>query len=491
MTASSTISGTGAARPVGATARSEAPRAKAKRPAVFKGLRGGRALGLRGRVLGSYVLLLAVALAITSFLIFEAATLYQRDAAHEKLREEVFDFEAALSGRAPAYSISEAVRAYLVHWPAEDREALVVRLAGDTPIAAGPVRAEPGLVEALGRTTRRQYLSLDTRAGAARVLAVPLVVDGRRVGVAAAVHLTEEDREELLRALAILLAIAVVALVVASLIAWVAVGRVLRPLKDILTVADAISREGDLSRTIPESGGRDEIGILGATFNRMLARLEAAFRRERRFISEASHELRTPITICRGHLEVLRPNAEPDQVNAAHRIVIEELGRLGRMVEDMTTLARVDDPAFMRPRELALDDFMEEVGVKAEPLLDGRLVVQPPPQGGTVRADPHRLTQALLNLLNNAAVHGQGDGPIELRVVPDRAGWRFEVADEAGGVPANQEENLFRPFHRGKASAGRGLGLAIVLGIAEAHGGSAGVVNRPGEGATFWIRVPR
>jgi two-component system, OmpR family, sensor kinase len=451
-----------------------------------------KALGLRGRVLGWYVLLLAVALAIASVLSFEAATLYQEDAADEKLREEVFDFQAAIDARAPGQSINEAVQAYLVHWPPEDREALVVRLAGMHAQGAGPVGPEPGIVDALTRVSDRHYVSLETRSGDARVLAAPVVVDERRVGAVAAVHLTEEDRDALLLALAILLAIAVVALLVASAIAWISVGRLLRPLKDIVSAADAISREGDLSRKIPESGRRDEIGVLGATFNRMLARVEAAFRRERRFISEASHELRTPITICRGHLEVLGPNPQPERLQEAIAVVIDELARLGRIVEDMTTLARVDDPTFLRPREIALDEFVEDVGVKAETLLNGRLTVERPEPGTTVRADPHRLTQALLNLLNNAAIHGRGDGRVELRVVPEPDAWRLEVADRAGGLAAGQEDNVFRPFHRGKAiPAGRGLGLAIVRGIAEAHRGSAGVDNRPGEGATFWIRLPR
>jgi two-component system, OmpR family, sensor kinase len=451
-----------------------------------------KALGLRGRVLGWYVLLLTVALAIASVLIFEAATLYQKNAAEQKLREEVFDFEAAIAARAPRQSVEEAVTAYLVHWPPEDQEALVVRLAGTPAHAAGPVGAEPGIIAALTRTSRRHYLSLETRAGDARVFAVPLVVDGRRVGTAAAVHLTEEDRGDLLQALAVLLGIAVVALLAASSIAWFSVGRILRPLKEIVTAADAISRQGDLSRRIPESGRQDEVGVLGATFNRMLARLDSSFRRERRFISEASHELRTPITISRGHLEVLGPEPEGGRVREAHAVVIDELGRLGRIVEDMTTLARVDDSAFLRPREIALDEFVEEIGVKAETLLDGRLTVEPAEAGAVIRGDPQRLTQALLNLLNNAAVHGRADGRVQLRAVAERDAWRFEVADEAGGLPADEEENVFRPFHSGKAaSGGRGLGLAIVRGIAEAHGGSAGVDNRPGEGATFWIRVPR
>src|SRR5687767_13344750 len=135
------------------------------------GMRPGRALGLRGRVLGWYVVLLAIALALASALIFEAATLYQEDAAEEKLREEVFDFEAALAARPAGQSLQEAVRAYLRHWPTEDREALVVRVAGEPARAAGPVGPEPDIVQGFGRLSDRRFLSLDTRAGEARVLA--------------------------------------------------------------------------------------------------------------------------------------------------------------------------------------------------------------------------------------------------------------------------------------------------------------------------------
>jgi two-component system, OmpR family, sensor kinase len=461
-------------------------------PAEEQNVRRTTSLGLRGRVLAWYVLLLAIALAISSILLFKAATIYQEDVAEQKLREEVFDFEAALAGRAPGEAVHKAVRAHLDHWPGEDREALVVRLTGLRPKAAGPVGPEPGIVRALEQGSNGRFLSLETRAGDARVLTAPITISGRVVGSVAAVHLTEEDRDYLHLALATVLIVAVVALLVASLIAWISVGHLLRPLKEIAATADAISREGDLVRTIPESGRKDEVGVLGASFNRMLVRLDAAFRRERRFLSEASHELRTPITICRGHLEVLGPKPKPEELRETIDIVIDELARLGRIVEEMTTLARVDDPEFLRPRQIALDDFIEEVGVKAETLLDGRLAVERPPSGSIVSGDPQRLTQALLNLLDNAAVHGDDGARVELRVVAERDVWKFEVADEAGGVPEGQEESLFRPFRRGKTRAvGRGLGLAIVTGIAEAHRGSAGVDNRPGKGATFWIRVPK
>ena len=149
-----------------------------------------KAVGLRGRVLGWYVLLLAVALGISSLLIFEAATLYQEDTATEKLREEAFDFEAAIGARTPSESVAEAVGAYLSYWPPQDREALVVKLNGRRPRAAGPVGTEPEVVETFTGVSSRRYLSLETNAGDARVLVAPLLVDGRRHGTFAAVHLT-------------------------------------------------------------------------------------------------------------------------------------------------------------------------------------------------------------------------------------------------------------------------------------------------------------
>jgi signal transduction histidine kinase len=97
-----------------------------------------------------------------------------------------------------------------------------------------------------------------------------------------------------------------------------------------------------------------------------------------------------------------------------------------------------------------------------------------------------------MNLLDNAAVHGRGDAPVELRLLEEDHHWRFEVSDHGGGLPPGQEDRLFGPFSRGRAeSPGSGLGLAIVRRIAEGHEGEAGVENRPGDGATFWIRLPR
>jgi len=255
--------------------------------------------------------------------------------------------------------------------------------------------------------------------------------------------------------------------------------------------ADSIVTSGDLTTRIAEGGGDDAVGQLGATLNRMLARLEASFERERIFIRESSHELRTPITICRGHLEVMSDVPDAEEVDETRSVLLDELDRMTRIIEDMNDLAFMEDPDSLRRSPVELDRFVSDVAAKARPLLDGRLQIHPVPSRAPVHGDPQRLTQALINLLKNARDHTPDGTPIDLRVVADNGSWRFEVADHGGGLPAGQEDHVFEPFFKRDFSSGSGLGLAIVSGIARAHGGAAGVENRRGEGATFWMRIPR
>lgn len=237
-----------------------------------------------------------------------------------------------------------------------------------------------------------------------------------------------------------------------------------------------------------------------------LERIELALLRERdraeqlraldemkdQFLSAVSHELRTPITICRGHLEVLGEGADAREIRAVRAMCVDELALMGRVVEDLTTLARVDDPAFLKWESPPLDSFMNSIRAKAQTILGDRVRLEPSARGATLRADPQRLTQALVNLLQNAADHGEGDGLVCVRVRAEPSSWHFEVADDGGGLPPGREEAIFEPFTTGAArGGGTGLGLSIVRGIARAHGGESGVVNRPAHGATFWIRIPR
>jgi signal transduction histidine kinase len=210
-----------------------------------------------------------------------------------------------------------------------------------------------------------------------------------------------------------------------------------------------------------------------------------------RFLSAVSHELRTPITICRGHLEVLQEGADAQEVRAVKEMVVDELALMGRLVEDLASLARADDRALLKVESLPLDRFLSGMTVKAQAILGERVRVDCGTGDAMLRADPQRLAQALVNLVQNAADHAKGDGPVCLRVRAGPSCWRFEVADGGGGLPPGGEQVVFEPFSTGSSPGGMGLGLSIVRGIARAHGGEAGVVNRPGRGATFWIRIPR
>jgi signal transduction histidine kinase len=210
-----------------------------------------------------------------------------------------------------------------------------------------------------------------------------------------------------------------------------------------------------------------------------------------RFLSAVSHELRTPITICRGHLEVLEEGADEREVRAVKAMCVSELALMGRLVEDLATLAWAEDGAFLRWESLPLDSFLHGITAKAGTILGDRVRVVSRVAGVTLRADPQRLTQALVNLVQNAADHASGDGPVCLGVQAGASGWRFEVADDGGGLPPGDEQVVFEPFSTGSSRGGTGLGLSIVRGIARAHGGQAGVDNRPGRGATFWITIPR
>src|SRR5260370_27401049 len=207
-----------------------------------------------------------------------------------------------------------------------------------------------------------------------------------------------------------------------------------------------------------------------------------------KFLSTVSPELPTPITICRGHLEVLDQGADEQEVRAVREMLIDELGLMGRLVEDLTTLAWGDDQALLRFESLPLDSFMSSITAKAETILGDRVRVTPAMQGAALRADPQRLTQALVNLLQNVADHAKGDGPVRFGVLGESSSWRFEVTDDGGGLPPGDEQAVFEPFSTGSSQAGgTGLGLSIFRGIARGHGGESGLVNPPAQGATSWV----
>jgi signal transduction histidine kinase len=327
-----------------------------------------------------------------------------------------------------------------------------------------------------------------TPAGMVEFLAVPLRAGPEPRGVFVAAFFRDRELEEIDPAMWGAVGVGVATLLVGSVLAWRVAEGVLRPVRQVTGTALSIS-EGDLTRRIRVTG-RDEIATLATTFNEMLDRLEEAFGTQRRFVDDAGHELRTPITAIRGHLELLEE--DPEERRKTLALVMDELNRMQRIVNDLLVLAKAEQPDFLDLDTVDIAALTEEVHAKATALAsrDWRL------DGvgrGRVVADRQRLTQAIMQLAQNAAQHTENGAPISLGSVIANGEARLWVRDSGPGIPVDQQANIFRRFARGaggRRSDGAGIGLAIVKAIAEAHYGRVQVLSRPSVGSTFTVVIP-
>lgn len=306
---------------------------------------------------------------------------------------------------------------------------------------------------------------------------------------------------------------AVAALLAVTLLSWRAVRRGLRPLESIAVTASAIGG-GDLARRVSEAGPRTEVGRLGRALNAMLGQIESAFEerqrteeRLRRFVADASHELRTPVATIRGYAELFRRGAasRPDDLAQAMARIESEARRMGSLVEELLLLAKLDQGLPLAREAVDLN------ALAAEAVDDARVRAPGSPlfleTGGdgpvVVPGDADRLRQVLANLLANVRQHTP-EGT-EARVRIDRVDGRalIEVADNGPGLDEERAQHVFERFYRadpsrsrpsglpgGTGEEGSGLGLSIVAAVAKAHGGVVGVDARPGEGAAFRVLLP-
>jgi two-component system OmpR family sensor kinase len=340
--------------------------------------------------------------------------------------------------------------------------------------------------------------TVDTALGEYRVLAEP-TADGAVVVAAIPMSATNQTLERLLLVEGIVI-IVVLGLVGGFALVVVRVG--LLPLDRMGHTAAAIAG-GDLSHRVETTDPRTEVGRLGLALNQMLDRLEDAFAareasqgRLRRFIADASHELRTPLVSIRGYAELFRMGAanKPEDVAKAMRRIEDEAARMGVLVEDLLTLARLDEvrEAEHGAVDLAVlaRDAVDDARATA-PDRDIELHAAPV----AVTGDADQLRQVLANLLRNALVHTPAGTPIEVSVERDNGAVRLSVRDHGPGLPTQDSDALFERFWRAEGGRergkdGAGLGLAIVAGIVDGHAGSVRARNAPGGGAAFEVRLP-
>lgn len=450
--------------------------------------------GVRFRILGWFVVLLAAAIV--------ASLLVQREVLDRRLTAETDELLAnEVEGlRNLAADEPRDVRAVFAdfleaHVPARGEAYLTIldgrldRTAGGD--VASAVLATPDVPERWTDLREPARGWLDTAGGRTRYLAVPVqAADGEAAGVFVATRRPQESRQAIGDALRVGALVSLSVLFVTAVLAWAIAGRVLNPVRLVTETARSIS-ETDLRQRIPVETD-DEVGELATTFNAMLDRLEAGIAAQRQFVSDAGHELRTPITVIRGHLEVL--GDDPAERAETVDLVTDELDRMARMVNDLLLLAKAERPGFLQTERFRVGDLLNEVSLKASALADRDWRVEGYPTNVSLVADRQRLTQALMNLASNAVAHTDDGDTIAFGAEKRRGGLEVWVRDTGVGIPPEDHQRIFERFARGRRERrnphGSGLGLSIVRAIAEAHGGRVGVTSRPGEGATFTITLP-
>ncbi|WP_180357849.1 cell wall metabolism sensor histidine kinase WalK [Streptomyces sp. NP160] len=468
-------------------------------------LHRGHELSLRARLIAVVTGLLVVALLLTgtvTLLVLQRVLLAQTD---EQLRTAVVAASGYGAGLAVGGNSGLPPTDYVVQVSGPDGSVVVpsqrtqsgeqLKLTGITQAWVQDHRNEP------------QTIQDDITGDEWRVIAVP---DQKQSGASIAVARSLTPVDHTLKDVAAYFVLVGVVVVVACVVLGAyGVRRAFRPLRDVEAVAAAFGG-GDTSRRVPVLAPGTEVGRLGTAINAMLddietslAAREASEGRMRRFVADASHELRTPLSAIRGFAEMHRMGVvrkEADVTTAFSRIE-SEATRMGGLVEDLLVLARLDEQRPMRRDPVDLFAVVADARHDARALAPDRVVSVTgvdgaPPRPVVVTGDEAKLRQVLANLIGNALRHTPAGTPVELGV-GQRDGWAvWAVVDHGPGIPPEDASRVFERFWRADSSrqrgagGGAGLGMAIVAGIVQAHGGAVRVVQTPGGGATIEVALP-
>lgn len=445
-------------------------------------------------------LTLVFALAMTAVLVGTGVFMHIRlasdlDAAlDEGLRSRADDLAASVERRGVGSIRSRPARLTEVG----ESVAQVLGARGELLDGSGRAGKRPLLRPAELREARTRTLLVERRSqpnvreDPMRLLAAPVGASGERVVLVGA---SLDDRDEALEGLAAQLLIGgPLALLLATLAAWGLARAALRPVESMRCEADIISG-AELGRRLSPPPNHDELSRLGETLNAMLDRLEDALHQERAFVTGASHQLRTPLAIVKAELELaLRHGGSREDLQGRLRVAAEETERLVRITEDLLILARSERRSLPVHKELEEVEaiFATVIGRFARRAHDlGRELEAQAPDGLRVRVDRIRLEQALGNMVDNALRHGGGRVWL---VATERAGYvELHVRDEGSGFAPEFVPRAFQRFSladEARASEGTGLGLAVVEGIAVAHGGYADAANGDSAGADVWLSLP-
>ncbi len=421
------------------------------------------------------------------------------------LSEDVSNLRAAVVAGSTG-DLAHRAQAYFAHQPFRPTTHVAfVSVPGHGIVATEPELLDTHAGDLDDTSTERRREAVDAEAvlgappgfsrrrlpgvGPVRLLISTMHVGGSvvRLGVAEPLQPIDHARDSVSRAFLLAGLLGMTAALIGGFLVATRLSAPLRRMARVATRVDA----GDLKPRMELGGPHDEIRVLAHSFDQMLNRLEDEFARQNAFVADASHELRTPLTIVRGQLEVLAMSESPDpqEMRRVQQIVLAEVDRMSRLVDDLVVLAHADDDRFLHLTQIDVPEFLAGICDSLRPTADRRVELAPIPPL-VIECDPDRLAQAMRNLIANAFTHTDPGGLIEVAVEAHEDRVWFVVDDDGPGVSPEDRAHIFDRFTRldearGRASGGAGLGLSIVRAIAHAHGGEVRVERSPRGGARF------
>jgi two-component system, OmpR family, sensor kinase len=417
------------------------------------------------------------------------------------LLHEARSYAAAMAGSIDSTSLAATTYSYLAvrTGPAAGPDPILfVSISGRRPLANSIVRLE----DAAGNTAAKEPTSApagfaDVSVGGVgyRVITSPIADSrGRRIGVFQAA-LSDQSPQVIATSVAGALGAAGLMVMLAGLALSLWAARAsLRPLQDMADDAATITHAASGHR-IAYDGPADELGSLADSLNAMLDRLERAFAEQRRFVADASHELRTPVAVIRGNVEILRcGKLSSGDADETLEMIETESERMTRLLDELLSLARLE-VCVREFQPLDVTTMLQEGAARARTLGDTEISVEGAPDLW-VSGDPDLLDQALVNVLRNAVAHAGDSGHIVLAASATKSHVALTVTDDGPGIPQADLDRIFDRFYRARTprphdSGGAGLGLAIVKRLVDLHEGTLQVANASPTGARFTITLPR
>ncbi|GAA5116801.1 HAMP domain-containing sensor histidine kinase [Alloalcanivorax gelatiniphagus] len=453
---------------------------------------------MRTRLTAVIAVLTTVAMTGAGLLVYALESARIERQVEEQISQEIAEFRALRTDPEtgePFDDVGRVLNVFLTRNVPDDDEMLVGYVRGETPERTANRYGQ----EVLDEPAYQAALDELSGVGGTRVIDSPTfgetwvtlvpVTNTQGDGALVIVNFLRDEHEELDGTLQTYALIALLSLGLITAIAGFQSGRLLAPLRTLEGTAREITAT-DLSRRIPERGN-DDITALTRTINGMLERLDGGFEAQRQFLDDAGHELKTPLTVVRGHLELL-DSSDPVELEQTRDLLLDEVDRMTRLVTDLMLLAKSRRPDFLVLGEVDLTALTQSVLAKAKTLGDREWRLDGMARGRAV-LDEQRITQALLQLADNAVKHTDAGTVVAVGSVVEDGQVRLWVRDTGDGIPPEDRDAVLERFGRSHVRAGDdgfGLGLSIVSAIAAAHGGDVRITDGEPHGARVEIRLP-